>query len=84
MRNEPNFKKSQMVVTAVYTMTNNNEQRTTNYSKRTQSNPIYPERSRRIYGELACGELVEGVESVSPPKTHIPTLKNLKKSRNLS
>jgi hypothetical protein len=29
-----------MVVTAVYTMTNNNEQRTTNYSKQTQTKPI--------------------------------------------
>jgi hypothetical protein len=29
-----------MVVTLVITVTNNNEQRTTNYSKQTQSNPI--------------------------------------------
>ncbi len=29
-----------MVVTTVFTMTNNNEQRTMNYSKQTQSNPI--------------------------------------------
>jgi hypothetical protein len=29
-----------MVVTLVITMTNNNEQRTMNYSKQTQSNPI--------------------------------------------
>jgi hypothetical protein len=29
-----------MVVTLVITRTNNNEQRTTNYSKQTQSNPI--------------------------------------------
>ena len=40
-----------MVVTLVITMTNNNEQRTTNYSKQTQSNPTC--------SELACTELVE-------------------------
>jgi hypothetical protein len=53
-----------MVVTAVYAMTNNNEQRTTNYSKQTQSNPIYGEqtrpkcsrRGRTTRSELACGE----------------------------
>jgi hypothetical protein len=40
MQNKPNFSKPKMVVTAVYTMTNNNEQRTTNYSKQTQTKPI--------------------------------------------
>ncbi len=30
--------------------------------KQTQTNPIYGERSRTIYGEPACPELVEGVE----------------------
>jgi hypothetical protein len=33
---------SKMVVTSVYTMSNNNKQRTTNYSKQTQSKPILP------------------------------------------
>jgi len=44
-----------MVVTAVYTMTNNNEQRTTNYSKQTQTKPIsdYP-----CFLELAVYNLV--------------------------
>jgi hypothetical protein len=40
MQNKPNFPKPKMVVTLVITVTNNNEQRTTNYSKQTQSNPI--------------------------------------------
>ena len=40
MQNKPNFQKAKMVVTLVITMTNNNEQRTMNYSKQTQSNPI--------------------------------------------
>jgi hypothetical protein len=56
MQNKANFSKPKMVVTAVYTMTNNNEQRTTNYSKQTQSNPIYGERSRTTCGELAYPE----------------------------
>jgi hypothetical protein len=42
IQNKPNFSKPKMVVTLVITMTNNNEQRTTNYSKQTQSNPILP------------------------------------------
>jgi hypothetical protein len=46
MQNKANFSKPKMVVTLVITMTNNNEQRTANYSKQTQSNPT-------------CGELVE-------------------------
>jgi hypothetical protein len=46
-----------MIVTAVYAMTNNNEQPTFNYSKRTQTKPIY--------SEFACLELVEEVEPIS-------------------
>jgi hypothetical protein len=42
MQNKPNFQKTEMVVNLVKTMTNNNEQRTMNYSKQTQSNPILP------------------------------------------
>jgi hypothetical protein len=57
MRNKPNFQNVQMAVTAVMTMTNNNEQPTFNYSKQTQSNPTY--------SELACPELVEWVEPIS-------------------
>jgi hypothetical protein len=40
MQNKANFSKPKMVVTLVITMTNNNEQRTTNYSKQTQTKPI--------------------------------------------
>ena len=41
MQNKPNFRKVQIAVNLVKTMTNNNEPRTMNYSKQTQSNPIY-------------------------------------------
>ena len=40
MRNEPNFQNFQMVIRLVNTRNYNNEQRTMNYSKQTQSNPI--------------------------------------------
>jgi hypothetical protein len=40
MQNKANLPKPKMVVTLVITVTNNNEQRTTNYSKQTQTNPI--------------------------------------------
>jgi len=40
MQNKPNFRNVQMAVNLVKTMTNNNELRTMNYSKQTQSNPI--------------------------------------------
>jgi len=40
MQNKPNFRYTEMPVSLINTMTNNNEQRTMNYSKRTQSNPI--------------------------------------------
>ena len=49
-----------MIITAVYTMTNNNEQPTFHYSKQTQSNPTC--------SELACPELVEWVEPISKGK----------------
>jgi hypothetical protein len=39
MQNKPNFQNVQMAITLVKTMTNSNEQPTTNYSKQTQSNP---------------------------------------------
>jgi hypothetical protein len=48
MQNKPNFQKPKMAVTLVKTMTYNNEQRTMNYSKQTQSNPT-------------CSELVEPI-----------------------
>ena len=40
MQNKPNFQNVQMAVSLIKTMTNNNEQRTMNYSKQSQSNPI--------------------------------------------
>ena len=51
-QNKPNFQKAKMLVTLALTMTNNNEQRTMNWSKQTQSNPTCselacPERNRR-------------------------------------
>ena len=48
MQNKPNFRYARMAVSLIKTMTNNNEQRTMNYSKQTQSNPI-------------CSELVEPI-----------------------
>jgi len=39
-KTNPISEKPKMVVTLVITMTNNNKQRTMNYSKQTQSNPI--------------------------------------------
>jgi hypothetical protein len=41
----PIFEMPKMIVTAVYAMTNNNEQPTFNYSKRTQTKPISNEHS---------------------------------------
>jgi len=46
MQNKPNLLDNQMIATLVKTITNNNEQRTTNYSKQTQTNPIYGEQRR--------------------------------------
>jgi len=57
MQNKPNFQNVQMVVTAVYTTTNNNEQRTTNYSKQTQSHPILSASGgfkRQVFGLWLC------------------------------
>jgi len=45
MQNEPNFRNVQRAVTAVMTMTNNNEPRTMNYSKQTQNEPNFTRRS---------------------------------------
>ena len=67
----PISEKPKMVVTAVYTMTNNNKQSTFNYSKQTQTKPTC--------SELACGELVEPVEGVEP-MDYIYTVDETKKS----
>jgi hypothetical protein len=40
MQNEPNFQNAEMIVTSVMAMTTNNEPRTMNYLKQTQTNPI--------------------------------------------
>jgi hypothetical protein len=39
MQNKPNFRNAKNTITLAYTMTNNDEQRTMNYLKQTQSNP---------------------------------------------
>jgi hypothetical protein len=53
MQNKPNFRNAKMVVTAVYTTTNNNEQRTMNYRKQSQTKPNKLEAKRRSpTGEL--------------------------------
>ena len=54
MQNKPNFRKAKMVVTAVYTMTNNNEQRTMNYSKQTQFIPTEGGSNPRELKVSAC------------------------------
>ncbi len=55
-----------MVITAVYTTTNNYEQRTTNYSKQSQTNPIYdacPAKPHRV------GQSRELAEPILPATT---------------
>jgi hypothetical protein len=72
MQNKPNLSKSQIFITSIRIMNYNTKQTLDTWSKQTQTNPICPERSRRIYGErsrttcseLARPELVEGVESI--------------------
>jgi hypothetical protein len=67
MQNKPKFQKAKMVVSLVMTMTNNNEQRTTNCSKQTQSNPIYSE-----LVEPTCSELVEPIANQPPHFQNFP------------
>ncbi len=55
MQNEPNFQNTKLFITAVYTMTNNKKQRTMNYQKQTQSNPIKPNFKRHNFSERAGG-----------------------------
>jgi hypothetical protein len=57
MQNKPNFRNAENVVSLVKTITNNNEQRTMNQQKQSQTKPIC--------SELARPELVEGVESTN-------------------
>ena len=70
IQNKPNFSKPKMVVTLVITMTNNNEQRTMNCSKQTQTKPNKLEAKRRSpMGEL-LGILKPGTnqtQSCPPP-----------------
>ncbi len=40
---KPIFRKPKMIITLVKTMVNNKKQRTANYQKQTQTNPIYSE-----------------------------------------
>jgi hypothetical protein len=58
MRNEPNFRKSQMFITLVLTTNYSEKLKMDTWSKRTQTNPIYselvePKRSIR-YDSLNC------------------------------
>ena len=62
MQNKPNFQKVQMVISLVNTRNYNNEQRTMNYSKQTQPNPILTRvtsHGARATTQKACTELVE-------------------------
>jgi len=54
MQNKPNFPNAKIVLTAFYTMTNNNGQRTMNYSKQTQTKPNKLEAN---LAEIPTGEL---------------------------
>ena len=49
-----------MAINLVITMTNNNEPRTMNYSKQTQSNPTCGEQSRTICSKLVRRSISEG------------------------
>ena len=69
MRNEPNFQKSQMVVTLVKTMSYNEKCKMDTWSKRTQTNPILP---AYVAGKIALSE-VEGCLQ----KTFIDELANV-------
>jgi len=55
-KTKPISKMPKMVVTAVYTMTNNNEQRTMNCSKQTQSNPTRSELVEPISNSKRSGD----------------------------
>jgi hypothetical protein len=59
MQNKPNFPKPKMTVTLVKTMTNNNEQRTMNHPKQTQSNPNKLE-AKRVEGPALRSDSEEG------------------------
>jgi len=70
MQNKPNFRNAQIVVNLVKTRNYNNEQRTMNYSKQTQSNPIYGEQTRpkcSRRGRTTCSELVEPISKWRKP-----------------
>jgi len=56
MQNKPNFRNAKNTITLVYTMTNNNEQRTMNYLKQTQSNPIL---GSDVFTNDFCTERIE-------------------------
>ena len=53
MQNKPNSQKAKNALTLVIAMTNNNEQRTANYSKQSQNKPNFTRlrRANPIYGE---------------------------------
>ena len=55
MQNKPNFPNAKMIVTAFYTMTNNNELRAMNSSKQSQTKPNKLEAN---LAEIPTGELL--------------------------
>jgi hypothetical protein len=57
MRNEPNFQKSQMLVTAISTMNYSEKMKLDTWSKRTQTKPILP----AIAGKIALSAVEEPV-----------------------
>jgi len=60
MRNEPNFQKSQVVVTQVLTRNYNEKRAMDTWSKRTQTNPIYGELVEPFIVSLPVLSAVEG------------------------
>jgi len=64
MQNKPNFENVLMAITLAITMATNYEPPTTNYSKQTQSNPIYGGQSLRIGEWLGVGEGFVGKKPV--------------------
>ena len=72
MQNKPNLLDNQMIATLVKTITNNNEQRTTNYSKQTQTNPIYGEQRRtNLWWASAARRTISAIRifSICPSQT---------------
>jgi len=63
---KPIFKMPKTNLTPCPIMANNNELRTMNYQKRTQTKPTRPERSRRVCSELALSAVEVFIRRVTP------------------